>query len=164
MILKPYAQELIKVETPLRDEISVLAIAKVLDKTTHSTMKIKLKFIWNLATFNVTNIGLDANIFDPKNLLGIVDLRSLDYYKIEQGILQQILRKYYRFEKSITLYKQFNKFINMLKKERQQEESKENYLWLYPRGERKYMTDREILEKYINLEKSSFMRWNGHAV
>ena len=50
--------------------------------------------------------------------------------------------------------KQFNKFINTSKKERQQEETKEKYLWLDPCGERKYMTDREILEKYIDIEKS----------
>ena len=40
----------------------------------------------------------------------------------------------------------------MLKK--QQEESKEKYPWLDPSDERKYMTDRKILEKYIDLEKS----------
>ena len=31
--------------------------------------------------------------------LGILDLRSLGYYKIKQGKLQQNLSKYYRFEK-----------------------------------------------------------------
>ena len=87
-------------------------------------------------------------------MLGIIDLRSLGYYKIKQGTLQQNLSKYYRFEKADTLCEQFNKFINMLKKERQQEESKEKYPWLDPSDERKYMTDREILEKYIDLEKS----------
>ena len=42
----------------------------------------------------------------------------------------------------------------MLKKERQNEESKEKYPWLDPSDERKYMTDRDILEQYIDLEKS----------
>ena len=28
------------------------------------------------------------------------------------------------------------------------------YPWLYPSDERKYMSDREILEKYVDLEKS----------
>ena len=51
-------------------------------------------------------------------MLGILDLRSLGYYKIKQGILQQNLSKYYRFEKTDVLWKQFNKFINTLKKER----------------------------------------------
>ena len=31
---------------------------------------------------------------------------------------------------------------------------KENYSWLDPSDERKYMTDKEILNKYIDLEKS----------
>ena len=52
-----------------------------------------------------------------------------------------------------TLCEQFNVFINTLKKERQQEESKENYPWLDPSDERKYMSDREILENYLDLEK-----------
>ena len=82
-----------------------------------------------------------------------MDLRSVEYYKNKQGLLQQNLSKYYRFEKADTLYKQFNKFINVLKKE-SQEEIKEKYMWLDPTDESKYTTDREILEKYIDLEKS----------
>ena len=38
--------------------------------------------------------------------------------------------------------------------EREQKESKENYPWLDPSDERKCMTDKEILDKYIDLEKS----------
>ena len=64
-------------------------------------------------------------------MLGILDLRSLGYHKIKQGILQQTLSKYYRFEKTDTLCKQFNRFINTLKKERQ-EETKEYYPQLDP--------------------------------
>ena len=41
---------------------------------------------------------------------------------------------------------------------REQEESKENYLWLDKSDERKYMTDREILDKHINLNKSCLTR------
>ena len=95
----------------------------------------------------------DTVIFDPKEMLGILDLRSFDYYRIKQGILQQHLSKYYRFESADTLCEQFNKFINTLKKVRK-EETKEKYPWLDPSNERKYMSDREILEKYIDLEKS----------
>ena len=86
-------------------------------------------------------------------MLGILDLRSLHYYKIKQGILQQNLSKYYRFESTDILCQQFNKFINTLKRERQ-EQTKERYQWLNPSDERKYMTDREILDKYTDLEKS----------
>ena len=51
-------------------------------------MILKLKFIWNSATLDITNSGLDTIIFDPKEVLGILDLRFLGYYKIKQGILQ----------------------------------------------------------------------------
>ena len=49
-------------------------------------------------------------------MLGILDLRSLGYYKIKEGILQQNLSKYYRFERAGTLYEHFKKFINTLKR------------------------------------------------
>ena len=54
-------------------------------------------------------------------MLGILDLRSVVYYKIRQGILQQNLSKYYRFESADILCKQFNRFINTLKKEKREE-------------------------------------------
>ena len=38
-------------------------------------------------------------IFKPEEMIGIIDLRSLGYYKIKQGIMQQNLSRYYRFEK-----------------------------------------------------------------
>ena len=76
---------------------------------------------------------------------------------IEQGILQQNLSNYYRSGKADTLCQIFNKFINTLMKERQQEKTKEKYMWLDLNNEIKYMTDRKILEKYIDLEKSYLM-------
>ena len=69
--------------------------------------------------------------------------------------MQQDLSEYYRFQNADILCEQFHKLINTLKKERQ-EETKEKYPWLDPSDERKYMTDREILEKYISFEKSCF--------
>ena len=39
-------------------------------------------------------------IFQPEEMLAIVDLRLLGYYKIKQGICQQNLSKYYRFERA----------------------------------------------------------------
>ena len=92
----------------------------------------------------MANNGPDTIILKPEEMLGILDLRSLGYYKIKQGILQQNLSKHYRFEKADTLCEHFNKFINTLKKERDQEEIKEKYPWLDPSNKRKYMTDRAI--------------------
>ena len=49
-------------------------------------------------------------------MIGILDLQSLGYYKIKQGVLQQNLSKHYHFESADTVYDQFNRFVNMLKR------------------------------------------------
>ena len=64
---------------------------------------------------DITNNGLGTIIFGPKEVLGILDFKSLGYYKIKQGILQLNLSKYYSFKKADTLCKQFHKFIDTLK-------------------------------------------------
>ena len=75
-MLRPREWKLIKVEAPFTDEISGLALIKILDKTTHSTMMLKLKFMQNLAMLNISNNGLDTIILNEKEMLGIMDLRS----------------------------------------------------------------------------------------
>ena len=154
MVLKPKDQKLIKVKAPFIDEISGLAIIKILDASTHSTMLIKLKFICNTAMLDIVNNATETIIFMPEETIGIVDFRSLGYYKIKQGILQQNLSKYYRFKRAETLCEYFSKFINTLKKEREQIGPKENCPWLDSSNERKYMTYQEILDKYIDLNSS----------
>ena len=86
-------------------------------------------------------------ILRPEEMIRIVNMRSLGYYKIKQGILQQNLSKYYRFENAETLCEYFNKLVNTLKKEREQKSPADKYSWLGPDDERKHMTDRQILEK-----------------
>ena len=153
-MLRPKEQKLIKVKAPFIDEISGLTIIKILERSTYSKMLLKLKFMHNAAMLDIVNNGPDTRIFKPEEILGIVYLRSLGYYKIKQGILQQNLSKYYTFERADTLCKHFSKFINTLKKEREQKDLKESYPWLNPSDERKYMTDKDILDKYIDLDKS----------
>ena len=46
----------------------------------------------------------------------------------------------------------------MLRKEREQTELKEHYPWLDSRDQRKYMADREILYKYIDLDSSCLIK------
>ena len=112
---------------------------------------LKLKFVQNLAILSVTNSSLENIIFGPREVLEILDLILVGYYKIKQGILQQNLSIYYRFESVDIFYEQFNKFINMLKKGK--EEMKDKYQWLEQNDEKKNMSDRKILDKYVDLEK-----------
>ena len=145
---------MIKVKATFIDEISGLAIIKILDGSTFSTMLLKLKFMHNTAMLDIVNKGPDTIIFKLKEMLGMVDLRSLDYYKIKQGILQQNQSRYHKFKRTDTLCEHFNKFIKTLKKEREHKELKESYPWLDPSDERKYMMGKEILDKYIDLKNS----------
>ena len=62
-------------------------------------MLLKLEFTQNSIMLDIANNGLDTIIFKQEEIIGILDLRSLSYYKIKQGILQQNLNKYYRFGK-----------------------------------------------------------------
>ena len=100
VILKPNEQKLIKVKAPFVDEISGMAIINILDRGTYSTLLIELKFMHNKAILDIVNKGKETMIFKPEEMIGIIALRSLEYYKIKQGILQQNLSKYYRFEKA----------------------------------------------------------------
>ena len=86
-------------------------------------------------------------------MLGFLDLRSLGYYKIKKGVLQQNLSKCYHFESAEKLCEEFNTLVNKLKKDEQVSE-KDKYLLLEDSDERKHMTDREALDKYIDLDNS----------
>ena len=70
------------------EDVSGMAIAKMLDIKEHNTLTMKLKFIRNRAMFKVTNCTHETVTFDPKEMLGTVDLRSLGYYKLKQSVLQ----------------------------------------------------------------------------
>ena len=97
--------------------------------------------------------------FNPTDMVGIVDLRSLEHYKVKQGILQQNLSKQYHFESANTVCNLFNRLIYMLKKEEEENgKGKDKYPWWKDSDERKYMTDREILDKYVNLDNSALTR------
>ena len=130
-----------------------MAIVKIIDQGQKMLMMLKLKFIRNKATLDITNNTRETIIFDKEMSIGILDLRSLGYYKIKQGVLQQNLDKYYQFEEVDKICANFN---TILEKQRQEEKNdrEERYPWLDDDDERKHMTDKKILDKYINLKDS----------
>ena len=80
---------------------------------------IKLKFTQNKATLDIVFNGTETMIFKPEEMIGVIVLRSLGYYKIKQRILQQNLSRYYKFERAENLCEYFNKFVITLKKKRE---------------------------------------------
>ena len=77
MVLKPKEQKLMKIEAPFLDEISGLAIIKLLDISTQSIIMLKVKFMQNAAMLDMMNSSAETLILNPKKALGVLDLRSL---------------------------------------------------------------------------------------
>ena len=152
VVVKPGEKKLIPIEALFIEEILGMVIVKIIDKGQKVPLKLKLKFIQNKATLDITNNTRETLIFDRKTTIGILDLRSLDHYKIKQGVLPQNLNKYYHFEEADKVCEQFNKMIEGIKEG--EKKVKEKYPWLDDFDERKYMMDVEILEKYIDLKNS----------
>ena len=152
--VKPRKHKIIIFEAPFIEEISGMAITKMLDVKEQKTLTMKLKFIRNRPMFKVTNSTHELVAFDPEEMLGIVDLRLLGYYKIKQGVLQQNLSCMYHFESANKVCDQFNRLINTLKREEEETCNTDKYPLLDDSNERKHMTDKEILDKYIDLEGS----------
>ena len=100
---------MILIESPFTEEISGMAIVKIIDQGQKMPMMLKLKFIRNKATLDIMNNTREIIIFDKMKSIGILDLRSLGYYKVKQGVLQQNLDKYYQFEEVDKICADFNR-------------------------------------------------------
>ena len=77
VIFKPKELKLIRVKAPFIEEISGLAIIKILDEKTYSMMVIKLKFTCNTAVLDVVNNGTETIIFKPEEMIGIVRFKVI---------------------------------------------------------------------------------------
>ena len=77
VFVKPKEQRLIVLVASFVEKISGIMITKMLDAKEQKTLTMKLKFIRNRAMFKVTNSTHEMVTFDPKEMIGIVDLRSL---------------------------------------------------------------------------------------
>ena len=150
--IAPASQKMVMVEAPFIEELSGMAMVKILDMKEQTTNMIKLKFIWNQVVLKVKNKTHKTITFGKTDMMGVVDLRLLGVYKIKQEVLQEHLSRHYHFELADDVCDQYNRLVNLMRKEEKKSEGK--FLWLDDTDERKYMTDREILDKYINLDNS----------
>ena len=122
VIIKPGEQKIVKVEAPFTIEISSLAIIKLLDRLTHSVMVLKEKFAGNIAILDmINNSNSETLILNLRVALRILHLRSLGYYKIKQGVIQQKLHKFYESESADEVCTQFKNLFNTLRKEQKLE-------------------------------------------
>ena len=92
--IAPKTQKVVIVEAPFIEELSQMAIVKILDRKEQATNMIKLKFIRNMMVLKITNKTHETMTFGQTEMIGVVDLRSLGFYKIKQEVLQEHLGKH----------------------------------------------------------------------
>ena len=150
--IAPASQKMVMVDAPFVEELPGMAMVKILDIKEQTTNMIKLKFIWNKAVLKIKNKTHETITFGRTDMMGVVDLRSLGFYKIKQEVLQEHLSRHYHFDLADDVCDQYNSLVNLMRKEEEKSEGK--FPWLDDTDKRKHMTDREILDKYINLDNS----------
>ena len=122
--IAPKSQKMVIVEAPYIKELSGMAMVKILDMKEQTTNMIKLKFIWNKAVLKITNKTHKIVTFGRTEMMGIVDLRSLGFYKIKQEVLQEHLGRHCHFELADDVCDQYNRFVNLMRKEEENSEGK----------------------------------------
>ena len=106
---------MVVLEAPFIEELSGMAIVKILDMKGQATNMIKLKFIRNKAVLKITNKTHETVTFGQTEMIGVVDLRSLGFYKIKQEVLQEL---------ADDICNQYNRFVNLMRKEEENSEGK----------------------------------------
>ena len=102
--IAPKLQKMVIVEAPFKAELSGMAMVKILDMKEQTTNMIKLKFIRNKAVLKIINKTQETVTFGRTEMMGIVDLRSLGFYKIKQEVLQEHLSRHNHFELADDMY------------------------------------------------------------
>ena len=80
------------IEAPFVEELSGMAIVKILDMKEQATSMVKLKFIRNKAVLKIINKTHETVTFGQIEMI-VVDLRSLGFYKIKHEVLQENFRQ-----------------------------------------------------------------------
>ena len=148
--IAPTSQKMVIIEAPFIKELSGMAMVKILDMKEQTTNMIKLKFIQNKVVLKITNKSHKTVTFGRTEMMETLDLRLLGFYKIKQEVLQEHLGRHYPFELADDVCDQYNRFVHLMRKEEESSEGK--FLWLDDMDKKKYMMDRKILDKYVNLD------------
>ena len=135
-------QKMVMIEAPFIEELSGMAIVKILDMKEQATNMIKLKFLRNKAVLKITNRTHETVTFRQTEMIGVIDLRLLGFYKTKQEVLQEHLGKHYHFELADDVCNQYNRFVNLMRKEEENSEGK--YPWLEDTDKRKQRDFRQV--------------------
>ena len=72
--MAPLLQKMVMIETPFIEELSGMAMVKIVDMKEHTTNMIKMKLIWNKAVLKIKNKTCKTITFGRIDMIGVVDL------------------------------------------------------------------------------------------
>ena len=163
--IKPKQKRFVKLMAPFVNHLNGSAIAKINHGNSMITLKLRLHN--NMGVIDIINMSNKPMHFTKEKAIGMVDIRSLGYYTIQQGVLEYNLSQDYtfgNFNKMATAYEDLKLAKakwNAKSKTKDKEpkkykvDSDDPYPWLPKDDPRRQMTDEEILMKYVDLTKST---------
>ena len=104
-------QKVMTLEAPFVEEISGMAVTKMLDAKRAPDPTMKLKFRRNQTIFKMMSNTHETVTFNPKEMLGVVDLRSFGYYKIKTRCLTAKSQLHVYFKSVNKVCNQFNRLM-----------------------------------------------------
>ena len=156
--VKPGRMAYVKVRIPFVEKLSGIAIVKLLYKYHIGTMQVHIDS--NQSIIKIINNTEETIHYTPQLAIGIVDIRSLGYYNVSKSIMFFDKRGNDRIPlPHHTEYPSFNPCNYYKAKEMKEPSTHDNgkedlYPWLDKEDPSRTMTNKEILDKYIDLSNS----------
>ena len=172
--LRPGCKRYVKVTTPFTQPLNGYAIVKIFYTNQCYTMQLKL--VNNTAVIDMVNNSRTTMFFTKQKAIGIVDIRSLGYYNIQQCVLEYNLGAHYEFanfNKLASVYEDMRLAKYQMKQKEEAKklqkktlkrkaeepekiavETEDPYPWLPADDKRRKMSDDEIIEKFVDLTES----------
>ena len=163
----------VKVTVPFLRPLSGIAIVKI--TLFNCVMTLQMRIENNMGVLDIVNTTQMPISFTREEALGIVDIRSLGYYNVKHSTLQYSLNnpkaankvnmfQYYedKYNQYVSDFASYDQMVTGVSTSKGMKESMKSnkkttdpYPWLEPDDERRYMSDEEILRKFIDLSESN---------
>ncbi len=157
LTLHPGQSQDVVVHVPFMERIEGKCTVKLY--VPDGTGTLNLHFQDNKACMNLENNGPETMCYGANRPIGIADLRSLGYFKVTQSQIMNELKDDYNFIEAREACDRYNKLIEVWDELKQaQEKAKKEELdpfpWLEAEDERRFLTDEQIIRKFVKLEES----------
>ena len=151
-IIPPGETRRVPLQAKFCQEISGYATCKMILQFPAATFKIKVHR--NTSALWIKNKSDGPLAMETDKAIGIIDLRSVGYYKLPYQVLETNLKGHYHFAKAQEIKDQYQEFSQHWYKFATVTE-KDPDTWMEPSDPRRGKTDREIFDMNLNMTKSA---------